>query len=400
MNSTIRLGRFAGVDVGLHWSVIGIVVLLVAGLASGLLPTAFPGYSAGVHVLTAVVIAVLFLLSLLAHELAHAVVATREGVPVDGITLWLLGGVAKLRGEARTAGADARIAGVGPLTSLVLGALFAVVAVLLRQGGADPLLTGSATYLALINGILAVFNLIPAAPLDGGRLLRAALWAARGDRHSAEIWSTRAGRGFGFLLIALGVFELLSQSVAGLWWILIGLFVVTIASAEERQAEITNTLGGLHVRDVMTANPDTTAGTLTVEDFLHHVGIVRPHSAYPLRTESGALVTLNRLRRVPQQLRSTTTLREIACPRSEVPTARPDEPLTELLPRMRGSTDGRALVFEGDQLVGIVSPSDISRAAMWHGIARPDVPHSRGGSERPGEIKPPAAGKIHGDRAM
>lgn len=366
MKATMRLGRFAGIDVGLHWSVLGIVALLVVGLATGLLPTVFPGYATAVYVLAAVVIAIVFLSSLLAHELAHAVVATREGMRVEGITLWLLGGVAQLRGEARTPGADARIAGVGPLTSLVLGALFAVIAAVLRRSGADPLLLGSAGYLALINGILAVFNLIPAAPLDGGRLLRAALWAARGDRYSAEIWSARAGRGFGFLLIALGVYELLSQSTAGLWWILIGLFVVTIASAEERQAKITNTLGELHVRDVMTANPDTTQGTLTVEDFLHRVGTVRPHSAYPLH--GGALVTLNRLRKVPPQLRSTTTLSEVACPLSEVPTARPDEALTALLPRMRESTDGRALVFDGDELVGIISPSDISRAAMWHGL--------------------------------
>jgi Zn-dependent protease len=370
MNTSIRLGRFAGVDVGLHWSVVGIVALLVVGLATGLLPTVFPGYSTATYALTALGIAVLFLASLLAHELAHAVVAIRDGVQVEGITLWLLGGVARLRGEAKTPGADARIAGVGPLTSLVLGGVFAVLAAVLRQTGADPLLTGSAGYLALINGILAVFNLIPAAPLDGGRLLRATLWAARGDRYSAEIWSARAGRGFGFLLIALGVVELLTRSAAGLWWILIGMFVITIASAEEHQAEITNALGDLHVRDVMTADPETTQGNLTVEDFLHRVATVRPHSAYPLRSEDGALVTLNRLRRVPVQLRSTTTLREIACPRSEVPTARPDEALSELLPRMRGSSDGRALVFDGGELVGIVSPSDISRVVMWREFAR------------------------------
>lgn len=389
MRATVRLGRFGGVDVGLHWSVVGIVALLVVGLITGLLPTVFPGYSVAIYTVAAMGIAILFLASLLAHELAHAVVATRNGVQVDGITLWLLGGVAQLRGEARSPGADARIAGVGPLTSLVLGGLFAVIAAVLRRTGADPLLTGSAGYLALINGILAVFNLIPAAPLDGGRLLRATLWAARGDRRSAEIWSARAGRGFGFLLIALGTVEVLTRSVAGLWWILIGMFVVTIASAEERQAEITSSLGDLHVRDVMTANPDTTQGTLTVADFLDRVGTVRPHSAYPLRTDDGALVTLNRLRRVPPQLRSTTTLREVACPRSEVPVARPDEALTELLPRMRGSSDGRALVFEGGELVGIVSPSDISRAVMWHGISHrtaatgtdlTDVPRSRTGT--------------------
>jgi Zn-dependent protease len=357
--TTVRLGRFAGVDIGLHWSALGMAVLLVAGLSTGPLRALFPGYPAHLYVATALIITALFLLSLLAHELAHAVVAVREGVTVDGITLWLLGGVARLRDETRTPGADARVAGVGPLTSLVLGAVFASITALLWWVDVDPIVTGSAGYLALINVVLGVFNLIPAAPLDGGRLLRAALWAAGGDRGRAQVWSARAGRGFGFLLIGFGAYEVLSRSLTGLWWIVLGLFVLHIAGAEEYRARVEGALRGLPVHAVMTPNPDTACAAWTVEEFAQRAG---SHSTYPLSGDGNALVTASRLRRVPRRRRATTTVREIACPSSEVPTAGPDDPVTALLSRMRGNRSERALVFDGGHLVGIVSPSDIDRA--------------------------------------
>src|SRR3712207_6323064 len=160
------------------------------------------------YAIAAVLAAVAFLASLLAHELAHALVARRNGVEVEGITLWLLGGVARLRGGARTPGAEFCIAGVGPLTSLVLGLLLMAGAVLARLAGADGLPVAVLEYLAGINVVLAVFNLVPAAPLDGGRVLRAFLWRLRGDAWSSAVTAARAGRFFGFALIALGFLQL------------------------------------------------------------------------------------------------------------------------------------------------------------------------------------------------
>jgi Zn-dependent protease len=370
MTETIRLGTVAGVRVGLHWSVLGIVVLLLVFFAGGL-PAQFPDHSPAAYILAALVATALFVLSLLAHEIGHAVVAVRNGIEVDGITLWLLGGVARLRGEATNPGMDFRIAAVGPAISLVLGAAFTVASWVLSGAQAPELVTGVVSYLGAINILLAAFNLIPAAPLDGGRILRAALWAWRGDQAQAQIWSARAGRVFGFLLVALGILGVFAGTGGGLWWVLIGLFIVTMASVEENYARTSAILGGLRARDIMTPYPDTADPSHTVTDFVRDILMARRHSAFPLVLPSGevtGIVTLNRIRALPHDRHASTTIGEIACPTDEVPIARPDELVSELLVRLGGCADGRALVMDGDRLVGIVSPTDISRAASLRGI--------------------------------
>lgn len=371
MKATVRLGRIAGVAVGVHWSVLAIVALLVAGLTVQF-PHIEPGYSTAAYLASAVLAATLFVASLLGHELAHAVVAQRNGVEVEGITLWLLGGIARLRGDAPSPGADFRISAVGPASSLVIAAGFYGLMWLGTQADATPLLVAVAAYLAVINVVLAVFNTIPAAPLDGGRILRSAIWAWRGDRYLATMVAARAGRIFGFVLIALGILQAISGAgFGGLWWVLLGLFVVTMANAEEQQLRTTTALAGVRVRDVMTADPETIGGDVTVADFIQHTALGRRHSSFPVLDHAGrlaGLVTFNRIRAVAPDQRGTTLLREVACPPAEVPTAHPDEALTALLPRLSGCTDGRALVLADGALVGIVSPSDISRAAALHGL--------------------------------
>ncbi|MGH3967911.1 MAG: site-2 protease family protein, partial [Mycobacterium sp.] len=314
---------------------------------------------------------VLFVLSLLAHEMAHAIVAQRNGIEVDGITLWLLGGVARLRGEAATPGADFRISAIGPVTSLLVAAVFGAVTWLAELGDMNALMVAVPRYLAAINVVLAVFNTIPAAPLDGGRILRAAVWAWRRDRFTATVVAARAGRVFGFSLIALGLLQAISGTFGGLWFILLGLFVVTMASAEEHHARTSSALAGIRVRDIMTAHPETADANSTVTEFLRDVALLRRHSAFPLLDHVGrlqGLVTLNRIRVVPPEQRANTLLREVACPPDEIPLAQPDEPLSALLSRLNGCADGRALVVDNGDLLGIVSPSDISRAAALHGL--------------------------------
>jgi Zn-dependent protease len=243
MTPTVRLGRIAGVAVGVHWSVLAIVVLIIAGLSTHF-ARIVPEYPWAAYPLAAVVAAVLFVMSLLAHEMAHAMVAQRNGVEVDGITLWLLGGVARLRGEAHTPGADFRIAAIGPVTSLLAAAVFRAAAWLAELAHMNTLVVAVPSYLAAINVVLAVFNAIPAAPLDGGRILRAAVWAWRGDRLTASVVAARAGRIFGFTLTALGLLQAISGIAGGLWFILLGLFVVTMASAEEHHARSSTALAG------------------------------------------------------------------------------------------------------------------------------------------------------------
>jgi Zn-dependent protease len=237
MRASIRLGRFFGIPVGLSWSVLLIAGLLTLSLATSLLPGSAAGYPDSAYVVAALATALLFFGSLLAHELAHAVVARRHGVEVEGITLWLLGGVAALRSESPSARAELRIAAVGPATSLGLAGAFGVAALAADVLLLPALAVAAFAWLALINAALAVFNLLPAAPLDGGRILAGALWAGHGDRWRAAETAARAGRVVGFGLIAFGILGFLTPlPFGGLWTALVGWFIVTTAAAEEQHA--------------------------------------------------------------------------------------------------------------------------------------------------------------------
>jgi Zn-dependent protease len=367
VRATLSLGRIGGIKVGINWSALAIVVLIVAGLATGQLPSQYPGHTPVGYFVAALVAAVLFLGSLLAHELAHALVARRNGVQVHSIVLWLLGGVAQLEGEPQSPRADFRIAIVGPLTSLGLGVVFGGLAMAAAATGVGRLAVGVLAYLAGTNVVLAVFNLIPAAPLDGGRVLRAALWRWRGDRESAAVTAARAGRIVGFVLVGLGLLEtLMTGGFDGIWLALVGWFLISAATAEEQQAHAGNRLSGVRVADVMTSEPVVADGGMTLAGFVDRLAMSYRFSSYPLVDDTGrltGLVTLNRVRAVGPGRWPESRLRDIACPPEGVPTARPDEPLVALLSRMHGCTDGRAVVLDQhDRVIGIVSSIDISRA--------------------------------------
>ncbi|MFF5171795.1 site-2 protease family protein [Micromonospora sp. NPDC000089] len=367
MRASFRIGRVAGVPVGVNWSVLFIFLLIAWGLSANLFPRSYPDRPTWQYVLAGLAAAVVFFVGLLAHEVSHAVVAKRNGIEVQGITLWLFGGVAELKGEAKNPGAELRIAGIGPLVSLILGLFFAGIALVVALAGHEGLLLGALSWLAGINVLLAVFNVLPAAPLDGGRLLRAAVWKATGDRTRAAVVAARAGRILGVLLIGLGLFQFLrGVGFGGLWLALIGWFLIGAAGVEERQARMGSALAGVRVGDVMTPQPQTASADMTVADFVDHYLFAYRHSALPL-TEDGrpiGLVTLDRVRGIPADRRAGTTLAEVSCRAEDLVLARPEEQLNELLPRLNECADGRALVVVDQQLVGIVSPSDISRAVQ------------------------------------
>ncbi|GGT61704.1 putative zinc metalloprotease Rip3 [Streptomyces atratus] len=368
MRATFVLVRIAGVRVGVHWSVLLIFGIIALGLSQGRLPETHPGRSWAVYWAAGLCTAVVFFASLLAHELAHAVVARRNGVEVDDIVLWLLGGVARLKGEASSPGAELRIAGVGPLVSLLLGALFTLGAWLLYLASVSGIVVEMVAWLAGINVLLAVFNAVPAAPLDGGRLLRAFLWWRTGDRLRATAGAAAAGRVFGWLLVVFGLIAFMrTGAFGGLWPALIGWFLIAAATAEGRQAQLRGVLAGVPVRDAMTLEPLTVSADTTVVGFLTGSRYRYRHSAFPV-TDDGApvgLVTLDSARKVPQAEAHAVTVSEVMVPLTQTIVVEPDAPLADLLPRMEPGAEHRVLVMDHGRLVGIVSLSDVSRTVTW-----------------------------------
>lgn len=365
MNENLRLGRIAGIPVGINWSVLVVLWLLAWSLAAGYLPDAEPGYRAAEYWAVGVVAALVFLASLLAHELAHALVALRSGVGVTGITLWLFGGVSKLDRDASTPAAELRIALAGPAVSLGVAALGGAAAVALDAAGAPRLLVAALAWLATINLILGVFNLIPAAPLDGGRVLRAVLWQRRGDHLSASLSAANAGRFFGFVLIGLGLLQALAGLlVGGLWLVFLGWFLLSAARAEQTHALLFEALADVPVRRIMSSPVVTVGSGVTLRSLVDDLVMQHPCSAFAVTDPQGrtvGLVTLAKVKGVPSHLWSTTTVGDICTPTEQVVQATPDEPTVQLLTELSSSADGRALVMDDDRLVGIVTPTDVMR---------------------------------------
>lgn len=371
----MRIGRIFGFELNIHWSTLVIFTLIVWSLTAIRLPQDAPGYGDSAYLIAALFTGVVFYASLLAHEVSHAVMARREGIEVQALTLWMLGGVATLTGEARSAGADLRVAGIGPAVSLLLAVAFAVVAGALELVAAPSIAVATVTWLAGINGVLALFNLIPAAPLDGGRILRAVLWRVRGDRTWAAVMAAKAGEAFGYALAGLGVARLFfGAGLGGLWFILLGWFVLNAARAEQAQTVLSDALAQVKVSDVMTADPVTAPDYVTIRTLLDEFVLRTRHSAFPLVGFDGrpaGLVTLTQVRTVPAEQRDDTRARDVACALDDVAVAHPDERLLDLLPRMNSCGQGRALVLVDDRLVGIVTTADVTRSVELATLDRP-----------------------------
>jgi Zn-dependent protease len=362
VQDSFTLGRIAGIRIGINWSWLVVFALLVWTLATGIFPETNPGLEDGTYVAMAIVAAVLFFTSLLLHELGHAWEARREGMEIDGITLWLFGGVAKFKGMFPSAGAEFRIAIAGPVVSLLLGGLFVAVS---AATGLPGTVDGVAAWLGYINLTLLAFNLLPALPLDGGRVLRSALWQARGDFGWATRIAATIGRGMGYLFIAGGVALLIFlNAFSGAWLAFIGWFLLQAAGAEDRYLIARRALGGLRVRDLMVRDPVTTPPDLTIERFLDEVVWGRHYTTYPV-TENGhalGLLPFRCVAAVPRNEWQARTVRDCMLPRDEVPVVAEDDELIEAAGELGESDVRRALVLDGDRLVGLLSATDVARA--------------------------------------
>jgi Zn-dependent protease/CBS domain-containing protein len=366
MNENLSLGRIAGIHVGLNWSLLVVGALITWSLATGLLPSAAPGQSAGAYWTAGVVSAIVFLASLLAHELAHSVVAMRRGVRVEGITLWLFGGVSRFSSETGSPGAQALITFVGPLTSLLLGILFFLGSAAVGGGARPGLVAATLSWLGYINIALGVFNLLPAFPLDGGRLLQSLIWLRTGDRLRATSIAVRIGMIFAYLLIAYGLasFLLAGNLIGGIWSVFLGWFLLSAARSEEAGGLIRQALAGISIAEVMTPNPVQAPDDISVEEALHGYVLASRHSTFPTHDAAGrlsGLLTMAALKNVAPDARPATLVKEVICPLDRVSTASPADPVTNLLGLSEGCSEGRTLVLDGGRLVGIVSPSDINR---------------------------------------
>jgi Zn-dependent protease/CBS domain-containing protein len=357
-----RVGRIAGIEVRIDssWAVIALLITYSMYLRASIL---YGSLSSAGAVGIAILAAVLFFGSVLVHELAHALVSQARGIRVQDITLFLFGGATRARVESRGPGDEFLIALVGPLTSGLLAALFGIVAGLGRDVLSTPL-AGTLGYLAWTNLLLAGFNLVPGFPLDGGRLLRSAIWKATGSLARATRVASVAGQGVGWLLVAGGVASLLGGNLAGgIWFAFIGWFLVQAARSSYEELQLRELLRGVEAEDVMAGDLRRIPPELSLQDAVDDYFMRYDHGAFPVDEQGRTigLLTLRGVRRVPREQWSTRRVRDHMVPVGDQVVVAPEARMDQVMGKLEDGGAGRVLVVQDGEVVGIITPSDLAR---------------------------------------
>ncbi|MFN6571833.1 site-2 protease family protein [Dendronalium sp. ChiSLP03b] len=364
-----RLGSIFGFEIRIDLSWLLIFFLVLWTLSAGLFPEDYPGLANATYFVMGLVATLLFFASLLAHELSHSFVARAKGIPVEGITLFIFGGVSRTRMDAETPGDEFQIAGVGPLTSVVLAALFGLIWYVSKNAGWSVVVTGIASYLASINLVLAIFNMLPGFPLDGGRVFRSIIWKYTGDREKATKIASTGGKWLGYLLIALGFWQLFNSSVlSGLWFILIGWFLYNAAEASYEEVLLRTSLKGVRAQEIMTPYPETVSPNLTLQELVDKYFLSRRYQSFPVTQDSHpvGIVTLNQIKDIPREEWTYQTVRDIMIPTDNGVTARPEEQMSQVLQKMQDSGVRRVLVTQNGLLKGIITANDVASWLQRH----------------------------------
>jgi Zn-dependent protease/predicted transcriptional regulator len=366
MQSQIKLGRMFGVEIGLHYSWIVIALLIVFSLAGHFRETNSQ-WGDGVVLITAVATGVLFFAAIIAHELAHSVVAKSRGVPVRSITLFALGGVAQIEKEASDAKTEFLIAIVGPITSFAIGAVLIAFSL---AAGWEPMETAKTPVLAMmvwlgyINIVLGLFNLIPGFPLDGGRVLRAIVWWVTRDAVRSTRIAARVGQTVALFFIITGIYRLFNGAgFAGLWIAIIGWFLLEAAGATYAQVEVDERLRGVRVGDIMARDCPTVEGRINLQTFVEEF-LLRTGRRCFIVVENGriaGIITAHEIKEVEPSLRLYKTVSDAMRPIDQLRTVTIDTPVKEVLETMGREDLNQLPVVSDGRLEGVISRGQVLR---------------------------------------
>jgi len=359
----ITLFRLFGFAIRLDASWFIILVLLVWTLAAGVFQRRYPGLPAPDYWIMGIIGALALFASVIVHELFHSLVARRFGLPMKGITLFVFGGVAEMEDEPPSARAEFMMAIAGPVASVLIGLLFYLLYLVGSALGWPVQVQGIMGYLFFINWVLAVFNMLPAFPLDGGRVLRSALWNWKGDLPRATRIASKIGSGFGIILIMLGIVRLFMADLIGaVWWFLIGMFLRGASQASYQQVLMKTVLTGEAIQRFMKSDPVTVTPDLPVIDLVEDYIYRHHHKMFPVVSDTSSLVgcvTTEEVKSLPRQEWASTTVREILRPCTGENTVSSEIDAQQALSKMTKSGQSQLMVVEQDRLLGIISVKDL-----------------------------------------
>lgn len=369
MDGNIRIGRLLGIPIELNPSWFLIFFLMVWSLGAQVFPTWQPGLPVAAYWLLGVAAALVLFGSLLLHEMAHSLMSRHYGLEVRRITLFLFGGVSEAPDEMPSPRAEFWIAIVGPLTSLALALGFFALSYGAGALGAPSALSSALGWLGVVNVALALFNLIPGFPLDGGRVLRAAVWARTGDMRKATRWASYGGRAFAVVLIGVGVARLVGGNwFGGLWLGVIGWLLFQAAEGTYSQLKLKEALNQVTVGRLMSRDVVVMGADLTLQEAVDGYFVALAFGGYPVVDEGGRLVgmvTRAQVKAVPPGSWPEVAVREVMRPLAEVTVVRPDERVGDRLVDIMADGLGRLPVVSEQGLVGVLSQSDVLRYLSW-----------------------------------
>ncbi len=359
---SFRMGRMFGIPIEVNITWIVVFVLVSATLSFSYFPTTFPDRTLAVDLVSGVVTALLFFASIVIHEMSHSLVARAGGIKVEKVTLFLFGGVAQMEEDPATPGREFLMAIAGPLASLVLAAIFAALAFVMSAVGVSNVWWAPFEYLGIINVAVALFNMLPGFPLDGGRVLRSMLWGLSKDQLWATRWACRAGQFIGYSLMALAVFAVLRGSLNLIWLGLVGWFITVLADSAYKQQVIKESLHRNTVLSVASSDVVVAPAGITVEELIFDFFVEGPHTRYPVAEGNAiiGMVTLDAAKRVSRGEWAMTRVREITDTDLASLVIDADEPADRLLDRMRKEAHSALIVKKDGHLAGIVTRADMT----------------------------------------
>lgn len=360
MRSSVRIATIGGIEIGVHYSWVLVFLLVAWTLAVGLFPQQNPGLGGGTYWVMGFASSFLLFVSVLVHEMAHSFVANMRGLRVSGITLFVFGGVSNISGEPSSARDELAISIVGPLTSFALGAIFWVIWIGVGAGSGP--VQGVLLYLSGINVLLAIFNLIPGFPLDGGRVFRAVVWGATGSLDTATKVAVAAGHVVAFVFILGGMFLAFTGAIfSGIWLVLIGWFLNNAAEASGQQTQAMETFRGVTVGQVMEASPQIVTPEESISEIVQDYILQRGIRSLPV-VAGGMLVgmvTLNEIRAVPRDRWDATSAADIMATVADLHVVRPEDELMTALSILAQYDVNQLPVVEDGRLVGLLSRSHV-----------------------------------------
>jgi len=359
----VHLFEISGIKINIDYSWLIIFVLVLWSLSSGYFPRYYPNHSTQLYWIAGLVGTLLFFSSILVHELSHSLTAVRSGIQIPEITLFIFGGVARLSQEPTSAATEFKIAVAGPLSSFALAGIFWAITAAL-QGHAQSLIVAVFEYLAWINLALAIFNLVPGYPLDGGRILRAVVWWKTGSIARATRWAADIGKGFAWALMIFGGVQIFAGAlIGGLWLLFIGMFLRGVAAAGYQEVMMKQSLEGVRVKEVMVENVVSTSPDLPLDDLTDKFFLRYGHGGFPV-VEQGrpvGLVSLSDIGNISPEERRTKTVRDVMNPLNAELEIDPNASLVEALKKMAQRGVGRLLVMDRDRMAGMITKTGLLR---------------------------------------